>query len=76
MQDRLYCRKHNGIARCHSAHVSQRYGEVKSICLKVDADAPKSTPASVSSPVYNTAPVKDTESNMLGSAHGSTTYGM
>jgi hypothetical protein len=33
-------------------------------------------PASVSSPVYNTSYVKDSEGSMLGSAHASTTYGM
>jgi hypothetical protein len=36
----------------------------------------KPSPASASSPVYNTSTVKDSEGNMLGSAHASTTYGM
>jgi adenine-specific DNA methylase len=44
--------------------------------LKSRRRRPKPTPASVSSPVYNTSSVKDSESNMLGSAHASTTYGM
>jgi len=30
-EDRLYYRKHNGIAPCYFKHVSQPYGEVKSI---------------------------------------------
>jgi hypothetical protein len=30
-QDRLYCRKHNGILQCYFAHVSQRCGEAKSV---------------------------------------------
>jgi hypothetical protein len=37
---------------------------------------PKPTSASVSSPMYNTSPVKDSEGNMLGSAHAFTKYGM
>jgi hypothetical protein len=37
---------------------------------------PKPTPASVSSPVYNASFVKESEGNVLGSAHASTTYGM
>jgi len=37
MQDRVYSRKHNEIAGCYFANVSQRYGETKSISAKVDA---------------------------------------
>jgi len=38
-EDRLYYRKHNGIAQCCLEHVLQRYVEAKSICLKSDAHA-------------------------------------
>jgi len=31
--DRLYYRKHKGIALCYLEHVSQRYGEAKYISL-------------------------------------------
>jgi hypothetical protein len=37
---------------------------------------PKPTPVSVSSPVYNTSSAKDSEGNILRSAHACTTYGM
>jgi hypothetical protein len=37
---------------------------------------PEQTPASFSSPMYNTSSVKDSEGNMHVSAHASTTYGM
>jgi len=32
-EDRLCYRKHNGIAQCCFEHVSQRYGEAKSISV-------------------------------------------
>jgi len=37
---------------------------------------PISTPTSVSSPVYTISSVKESEGNMIGSAHASKTYGM
>jgi len=30
---RLYCRKHHGIAQCLFDHVSQRFGEAKSMWI-------------------------------------------
>jgi len=41
MQDRLNCRNHKEISQCYFPHVSQRYGEAKSISVY------KSTPASI-----------------------------
>jgi hypothetical protein len=51
------------------AHVSQRYGEAESICLKVDAGV------GFFSGVQYIISVKESEGIMLGSAHASTTYG-
>jgi hypothetical protein len=62
-EDRLYYRKHNGIAQCYFEHVSQRYEEAKSGVVFFSG-------------VQYIISVRDIEDNMLGSVHASTTYGM
>jgi hypothetical protein len=77
LEDRLCYRKHNGIAQCYFEHVSQRYGEVKSISTQKSTLTPR-TDAGVGffSSVQYIIPVMDSEGMMLGSAHVPTTYRM
>jgi hypothetical protein len=58
-EDRLYYLKHTRIAQFYFEHFSQRYGEAKSICLKVDAGV------GFFSGVQYIISVKESEGNML-----------
>jgi hypothetical protein len=74
-EDRLYYRKHNGIAQFYYEHVSQRCGEAKSSPISKSIPTPW-TDAGVAfvSGLQYTISMKDSEVSMLVSAHASTVH--
>jgi hypothetical protein len=76
-EDRLYHRKHNGIAQCYFEHVSQLYGKAKSISVLKSTPTPLTDAGVVSfSGVQYIISVRECGGNMLGSAHAFMTYEM
>jgi hypothetical protein len=66
-----------GISLCYFANVSQRYGEAKYISVYKSTPTPYTDAGVVFfSCVQYIISVRDSEGNMLGSAHASTIYGI